>query len=350
MITLTPGKLIGLRRLADENGRFKMLAVDQRPPIENLVSNARGGEAAPFEDVVAVKRVLIDSLASEATAVLIDPQYLFPAAVPALPRDAGLLITLEYDRFEETAGGRLSSAIPDWSVSQIKRGGGDAVKLLAWYRPDASPEVLEHQQRFVESVGEQCSRHDIAFVFELLVYPMPEDEQHTLDYVEHPAKRSEHVIESVETFAHQRFGVDLFKLESPFPADRVAESAGPDRDTMSVAFSSLDTAAGRPWVVLSAGATKESFTEVLQLAYEAGASGYLAGRAIWWEECVDGFPKFDEVQSRLAATSVPYMRDLNRRTDSLALPFHQHRSYGQNGPSLPAAGPAFRSDYRGMEG
>lgn len=31
---LTPGKLWGLRRMADEAGIFKMTAVDQRPPIK----------------------------------------------------------------------------------------------------------------------------------------------------------------------------------------------------------------------------------------------------------------------------------------------------------------------------
>jgi tagatose 1,6-diphosphate aldolase len=32
MKMLSAGKLRGLRRMADANGRFKMTAVDQRPP------------------------------------------------------------------------------------------------------------------------------------------------------------------------------------------------------------------------------------------------------------------------------------------------------------------------------
>ena len=35
---LTPGKLWGMRRMADENGLFKMTAVDQRPPIKNPIA------------------------------------------------------------------------------------------------------------------------------------------------------------------------------------------------------------------------------------------------------------------------------------------------------------------------
>ena len=34
---LSAGKYRGMRRLADPAGRFKMTAVDQRPPIENPI-------------------------------------------------------------------------------------------------------------------------------------------------------------------------------------------------------------------------------------------------------------------------------------------------------------------------
>ena len=66
---ISPGKWWGLRRLADDAGRFTMLAVDQRPPIKNLVAAARGTEHATFDDVAEVKRMLIEELGPE---VLLD--------------------------------------------------------------------------------------------------------------------------------------------------------------------------------------------------------------------------------------------------------------------------------------
>jgi len=36
---LLAGKLLGLRRLADESGLFKIVAVDQRPPIQNEIKS-----------------------------------------------------------------------------------------------------------------------------------------------------------------------------------------------------------------------------------------------------------------------------------------------------------------------
>jgi tagatose 1,6-diphosphate aldolase len=346
---LSAGKLWGLRRLADDQGRFKMLAVDQRPPIKDLVASRRGVEKAPYEDVCAVKALLVDELGGSASAALLDPHYAYPAAVRLVRPSSGLLLTLEDSEFEDTAGGRRSSSIDDWSVEKIKRAGGDAVKVLAWYRPDAHDSVLEHQQAFVASVGEECSRFDIPFVFELLVYPMPGDAGHTTDYTEQPGKRADHVIESVETFAAPEFGIDLFKLESPLAAADVPETDADDAADVARLFGMLGEAAGRPWVMLSAGATKEAFRRVLHYAYAAGASGYLAGRAIWWD-AFGAFPDLAAMRASLRADGVGYMASINALTDEGALPWHSHPCFGESGPTLESAGAGFRSAYPGFGG
>ena len=167
---ISPGKWWGLRRLADDVGRFTMLAVDQRPPIKNLVSSARGTADATYDDVADVKRLLVEELGGLASAVLLDPHYAYPRAIDAVSPRQGLLLTLEDSVFEETPTGRLSGTIDDWSVDKIRRVGGDAVKVLAWYRPDADPSVNEHQQEFVAAIGSACRKYDIPFLFELLVY------------------------------------------------------------------------------------------------------------------------------------------------------------------------------------
>jgi tagatose 1,6-diphosphate aldolase len=312
---MTHGKRWGLRRLADREGRFKMLAIDQRPPIAARIADARGiaVEKVAIEDILAVKRALAAALAPEAGAVLVDPNYGYPACADLLRPDRGLVLTLEDHRFEETARGRRSRAISDWSVEKIRRLGADAVKVLAWYRPDADAAVLEHQRRFVAGIGEQCRRHDIALVLELLTYAFPGEATHSAAYAEDPAKRAAHVIESVRRFAAPEFGVDLFKLESPLAADAIAEEA--NRLHARALFRELGEATGgRPWVMLSAGAPKAAFAKVLELAYGAGASGYLAGRAIWWD-ALQAFPDLGACARRLAESGVPYFRELNALTD-----------------------------------
>ena len=94
---LSAGKWLGLRRLADESGLFKIVAVDQRPPIQNFIKSTLGSDEATWEDVAEVKRVLAESLADESSAVLMDPLFAWPAAHSVMRRDHGLMLTLEHD-------------------------------------------------------------------------------------------------------------------------------------------------------------------------------------------------------------------------------------------------------------
>lgn len=298
------GKTWGLRRMADENGHFTMVALDQRPPIANLVAARRGIAPAEvgFADMVGVKRVLVEVLGPGASAMLLDPNYAFPAALDKLPARTGLVVTLEDHRFRDTDSGRLSHSIRDWSVEKIKRAGGDGVKVLAWYRPDASAEVIAHQKHFVRTIGEECRRWDIPYVLELLVYPFPKSAGHTRDYVEAPHKLPPLVLDSVAEFARPEYGVDLFKLEAPLPgASLPAPDGSPAHREAQRWFDDLGAicaGAGIPWVMLSAGVTSAQFLRVMAYAYAAGANGFLAGRAIWWE-AMQAFPDLEACRQLL---------------------------------------------------
>ena len=346
---LSAGKYWGMKRMADANGRFKMTAVDQRPPIKNLIRERRGTQEAPWEDVAGFKELLIRELQAESSAMLLDPHFAYPRGVTLLNPSIGMILTLEDSIFRETPGGRLSAEIDDWSVEKIKRAGGDAVKVLTWYRPDADSAVCRAQQDFTARIGEACARYDIPFVFELLVYPLARDAEQTREYVEMKTKRPELVLESVATFADPHFGVDLFKLESPIAAADVPPPGSAGSAEAQRSFDELGRAAGRPWVMLSAGAGMNEFRHVLAYAYRAGACGYLAGRAIWLK-AFQAFPDWDAIRSGLQGEAVDYMRGLNRLTDAEASPWHQHACYGEAGARVLPADAGFRHAYPGFGG
>ena len=340
---LSAGKLWSLRRLADSGGRFKMTAVDQRPPLFNLISEKRGGAEPGYDDMAAIKVSLTRALAPQSSAMLLDPIWAYSRAIEHVRPDQGLLMTIEDHGFEETAGGRKSAEIADWTVAKIKRLGADGVKILAWYRPDADAEVCAHQEAFVERVGRACVAHDICFLLELLVYPLPGDDAQTTDYVEHAAKRPERVIESLRTFTDPRFRVDLFKLESPLAAARVPEPNSPEAAACQAWFDQLGQIATRPWVMLSAGADMEAFRRILHYAYAAGASGYLCGRAIWWQ-AAQHFPDLEAMDKALADGGTSYMKEINRLTDDAATPWQRHAVFA-DGVELAGAGPDFPAAY-----
>jgi tagatose 1,6-diphosphate aldolase len=317
----TLGKRWALRRMADARGHFRMLATDQRPPIQQIIARALGcaPEAVAFSDIVAVKRLLAEELAPHATAVLADPNFSYPVAIDALSPQAGLILTLEEHRFTDTPEGRLSGSIPGWTVDRIKRVGADGVKVLVWYRPDASADVRAHQQSYVRQVGRECAAHDIPLVLELLVYPFARVAAARAEYAEDPARHPQMVIDSVREFARPEYGVDLLKLESPLPASLLP----PDNDAAGTArvqslFDALaEATGGLPWVMLSAGAAKADFQRVLRFAYKAGAAGFLAGRAIW-ADAMAAWPDREACRAGLRASGVPYMRELAALTAAAA--------------------------------
>ncbi len=344
---LTPGKIWGLRRMADRNGRFKMTAVDQRPPIKNPIKEKRGLAEAPWEDVAGFKRMLIEELQHEASAMLLDPHYAYPHGISVYNPSKGLILTLEDSVFMDTPDGRLSSEIDDWSVEKIKRVGGDAVKVLAWYRPDAPEANCIAQQDFTARIGEACVKYDIPFVFELLVYPLSTDREAAGDYTEMETKKPDLVLDSVKAFADPKFGVDLFKLESPLPARDVPGTDGDGAGEAQGYFDALGEAAGRPWVMLSAGAGMAEFRNILTHAYTAGACGYLAGRAIW-QKAFQHFPDWAAVRAGLAGEARDYMREINQLTDEAATPWTDHPAFRDGGAAISPADASFRHHYSGF--
>ncbi|MGA7805289.1 tagatose 1,6-diphosphate aldolase [Bradyrhizobium sp.] len=326
----TIGKNRGLARLADSDGHFRMVALDQRPPLFDAIAQAKGitRDQVAFDDVTAAKRLLVGALAPHCSSMLFDPNFAVPAAIDLLPARCGLIMTLEEHRVEETPGGRKSRAISNWSVEKIRAIGGDAVKVLAWYRPDADEAVNAHQKRFVREIGEDCARHDIPYVLELLVYPFLGSAGHTADYVESPEKLPSLVIESVREFARPEYGVDLMKLESPLAANSL-----PPRDGSAAAqaaqleFDAIGEICRQrriPWVLLSGGAAPEKFERVLSYAYAAGAGGFLAGRTIWLDAVRRHFPDRAAVAASLRKDGVAVLDRLSELTKAKAEAWTAH--------------------------
>jgi len=269
---------------------------------------------------------------------LMDPKWAYPLSIGEVPPRTGLILSYEHHVTENTPGGRKSVPIPDWSVAKARRIGADALKVPVWHRADAAPEVRAHQEAFVEAAGRACREHDIVMLLEVLIYPLPGEEAGTIE-----ARREELVLDSIRPFCDPRFAVDIFKLEPPGPIHRVPNPEGPEASTLQGACDRMAALLPRPWVMLSAGASAADFERSLHYAYRAGASGYLAGRAIWWE-AFEHFPDFTSMEKALASGSVAVLDRLNALTDAKAQPWHRHKGVGSSIPEDDAAFPATYSE------
>lgn len=322
-VSLRLGKMRAMRRMSDIAGHFVTVALDQRPPIAQLLAARLGitPSQVRFADMMAAKRLIVEILGPYASAMLLDPNFALPAALDCLPARTGLMVTLEDHRFEDTPQGRRSHSIPNWSVQKIKRAGGDGVKLLAWYRPDAAPEVRAHQQAYVRQIGDECRQHDIAYVLELLTYPFMQPAGQAAASEPSAEQRAQHVIDSLREFAKPMYGVDLFKLESPVPGPSLPALDGqPGHQQAQARFDAMGEIcrqAGVPWVMLSAGVTPAQFLRVMRYAYAAGANGFLAGRSIW-SDALEQFPDLAACREVLGTQGLSTWSNLTQLTREAA--------------------------------
>jgi tagatose 1,6-diphosphate aldolase len=298
MSDLGTGKARGLKRISDGEGRYGVLAVDQRPPIFDYLVGKLGitAEAAATR-AGDVKRRIVRALGAGVSGVLLDPLYGLGPALPELPRETGLLVTLEDHAFERRADGhRLSGLIAGWDAERAVRVGADALKFLVWYRDDAPEACRRHQQDVVRRVGEACAQADHPFVLEILPYELPGE---TLDAF---AEKSPTLhARAVETFAAPEYRVDLFKLALPGHVRGVTDWGGHHyslADLGSTMRSTTD-ALDADWVLLSAGVSGPQFEQALTAALQAGARGYMAGRALWWAP-LQSYPDATAMERELA--------------------------------------------------
>ena len=339
MTALSSGKLVNLVRLADAAGRFKMLAIDQRDSLRKALGNATGRAAdqVTYDDMAATKTLITEVLSPYATATLVDPVYGLPRAVNVIPGDVGLLAATEetgYDRGGPAGKERKSRLIDGWSVAKAKRAGANAVKLLIYYNPEASSEVRAHQQQLVRRVGEDCVREDIPFLLELVTYPLAEPSADTPEFAR---RRPQHTIESAREFSKDEYRVDILKLEFPGDLKYAREFCagafdGKERpavyDVAQVKgfCRELNEVSRRPWVILSGGVDIKEFLANLELALDAGASGFLCGRAIW-KDVIAKYPDRDAMRAFLGADGVYNFLRANA-TAERARPWFTHPRFG----------------------
>jgi tagatose 1,6-diphosphate aldolase len=296
---LSIGKLRGLQQIADTHGVFAMCAMDHRGSMQRLINRA-DPDRVTAEQLTEYKLDLTETLAPVSTAVLLDPLYGAAQAIAAgaLPGRTGLLVSLEETGYEIDAQGRVTTLLPGWSVEKIKRMGGSAVKILLYYRPDLA-ENAARQAAVTRQVAEDCARADIPFLVEPIAYPVGEAER---DGAEFARRKPGLVAGSARQLTP--LGVDVLKAE--FPVDGRYE---PDEGQWRDACQALDAASQAPWILLSAGVAFDEFARQVKIACQAGASGFLGGRAIW-EEAMHR-PDAGQRRRWLATTGADRMRRLH---------------------------------------
>ncbi|GAB3393880.1 aldolase [Humibacter soli] len=290
----TTDRTAPLRR---ESGAFAMLAVDQREAMRLMFA----GDAAPNPDGSVPQAVLdvvpddtlIDfklraarALTPFASAVLLDRQFVWDRAIAEGVIDRACAPIISADEFIPGSGEAVNrvrideSVVPADAVTQ----GAKALKLLVIYREDES--ATERVAMVRDFVG-RCDAAGVASIIEPVCKAPRSGGGWDWDAG---------VLAAAHELGH--LGADLYKAEVPL------KGKGGD-DEIRESCAALDDAIASPWVVLSSGVAPDDFPRAVRLACEAGASGFLAGRAVW-RACI-GAPDLD---AALRDDAVPRLQRL----------------------------------------
>jgi tagatose 1,6-diphosphate aldolase len=287
-VTITPGKLAGMKAVSDGRGVIAAAAMDQRGSLQKALAKERGGPAGD-KDLEEFKTLVTEVLTRHASAILLDPEWGLPAS-KRRAKDSGLLLAYEKTGYDASTPGRLPDLLDLWSVRRLKGAGGDCIKILLYYAPSDAQKINDHKHAWVERIGDECRSNDIPFFLEVIAYEEGLDEK-GLEF----AKKKPQLVEAyMREFTKDRYGVDVLKVEVPVNMKFVegtksfaGQAAYTKAEAMEL-FRRTAAASARPFIYLSAGVSNAEFSETLDLAGEAGTrfSGVLCGRATW----KDGIP------------------------------------------------------------
>ena len=286
-------EVAALAALARPSGAFAMLALDQRESLRTMLIEATR-KPATDADLTAFKIEAAHALTPQASAVLLDRDYgLWPVLETNAVAD-GCRLIVAADRLLQAPGGPIEwtevdeAVLGDPPTVEV----ADAFKLLVIWRPDRE---REERRRVVMAFLEGCRRAGKPGIVEAIV---------RLDGgAPGPDEHARHVVTAAAEIG--ALGPDLYKAEIPTLGaasdGEIADAAGRLTETLSC-----------PWVVLSNGTPPERFADAAVAACRGGASGFLAGRAIWLRTL--GAP---DRKRELETTAAEELRELADRVDEV---------------------------------
>lgn len=264
---MTTAERRGYQQICGENGLMMVVAADQRGGMRKVLAGSKEAQDAIDEATLgAVKAGITRHLGNKASCILLDAVCAVPGVVDdgVLSRDTGLLIGLDASGWDtDDAGYRLSKLVPGITARRVRELGGTGAKLMVYLRTDRV-EANPHNLKIVEDCIADFAAEDLLLVVEFLTYQL--DGESDADYAE---AFPDLIVEGTRLCLE--LGSKVLKLPFPGSAEACARITA--------------LCDGVPWAVLSAGVDHETFLGQVRIAMENGASGVIAGRALW-KDCI----------------------------------------------------------------
>ncbi|HAC7059061.1 TPA: sulfofructosephosphate aldolase [Salmonella enterica subsp. enterica serovar Typhimurium] len=282
-----------IKDITRASGGFAMLAVDQREAMR-LMFAAAGAKTPVADSVLTDFKVNAAKILSPyASAVLLDQQFCYRQAVEqnAVAKSCAMIVAA--DDFIPGNGIPVDNVVLDKKINAqaVKRDGAKALKLLVLWRSD---EDAQQRLNMVKEFNELCHSNGLLSIIEPVVRPPRCGDKFD---------REQAIIDAAKELGDS--GADLYKVEMPLYGKGA-------RSDLLTASQRLNGHINMPWVILSSGVDEKLFHRAVRVAMEAGASGFLAGRAVW--SSVIGLP---DTELMLRDVSAPKLQRLGEIVDEM---------------------------------
>lgn len=264
---MTTSERRGYQQICGENGLMMVVAADQRGGMrEVLADTPEARKAIDAATLGRVKSGLVRHLANKAACVLLDAVTAVPDVVEdgTLARDTGLLIGLDDSGWNTDGQGyRISKLSPGINARKVRELGGTGAKLMVYLRADRPDANAANIQTIRECVADFAAE-DVLLVVEFLTYRLADESE-----ADYKSAFPDLVVEGTRICIEN--GAKVLKI--PYPG------------TPEACRRVTELCDGIPWAVLSAGVDHETFLGQVETSMANGASGVIAGRALW-KDCI----------------------------------------------------------------
>lgn len=239
-----------------------MVAVDQREALRGMFAAHQSGPVTDAQ-LTQFKVDVARELSPFASALLVDQEFGLDAIVDQNALNQGCGLIAAADLLVGPPGGAATDTAVDNEVDPVRMRdlGSVGLKFLVLWRSDDTP---DSRTLLVEEFKKMCAASGLPSIIEVIVKP-PTDTSLTFN------REAEIIIAAREAATWKP---DLYKAEVPFYGQG-------DLNLITKNAEKISEAIGSPWVVLSNGVKQEFFNGAVRACAMGGASGFLAGRAVW---------------------------------------------------------------------
>jgi sulfofructosephosphate aldolase len=270
-----------------------MVALDQRQSLATMFDAA--GRSAVQEELDGFRAAAARLLMPHASAILLEKGFLERAGIPLLASaTCGRIVAV--DRLIQSPGKPVEDSAIDRDAFPIALSvGAHAVKLLVVWAPGRSN---DERIALVREFIELAHGMDLLALVECIVQRNPDGSLPSAD-------------EYLGAARELSRGADIYKAQVPI-------HSGEDDASIEQLARAVTATIACPWVVLSTGITPDDFPRTVTASCRGGASGFLAGRAIWGPSIHAG-----DTDDHLEEVAVAQLAQLARIVDANGRPWNE---------------------------